>query len=255
MLRQIGKRVAGALASLLGALTTTVFPGGPLQVLVGGTLACAAILRHSARLTAAATWAPIASTQMRVARRLAGAWPEVHVASLGYADYGEALRAGLLASTGDAAVIFDVDYYDLEFAAAALGTLDRAPTPTGPVVVVGSKRAPGSQDERTVLRRLATATFSTILRRLFGLSLSDTHGMKVVSLAALRPVVAECRCGADLFDTELIIRAERAGFRVAEIPVVVRELRPSRTSILRRVPRTVGGIIRLRRVLGRPPKR
>ena len=52
-----------------------------------------------------------------------------------------------------------------------------------------------------------------------------------------------------------LVRAERAGFAVAEIPVVVRELRPSRTSILRRVPRTVGGIIRLRRVLGRPPKR
>lgn len=190
-----------------------------------------------------------------VARRVADAWPEVRVASLGYADYGDALRAGLLASTGDAAVIFDVDYYDLEFAEAALDALDATATPTGPVVVVGSKRAPGSQDERTILRRMATAIFSTILRRLFGLSLSDTHGMKVVSLAALRPVVAECRCGADLFDTELIIRAERAGFRVAEIPVVVRELRPSRTSILRRVPRTVGGIIRLRRVLGRPPKR
>lgn len=190
-----------------------------------------------------------------VARRLADEWTEVRVASLGYADYGDALRAGLLASTGDAAVIFDVDYYDLEFASAALDALDVSATPSGPVVVVGSKRAPGSQDERTALRRLATAIFSTILRRLFGLSLSDTHGMKVVSLAALRPVVAECRCGADLFDTELIIRAERAGFRVAEIPVVVRELRPSRTSILRRVPRTVGGIIRLRRVLGRPPKR
>lgn len=190
-----------------------------------------------------------------VARRLALEWPEVRVASLGYADYGDALRAGLLASTGEAAVIFDVDYYDLEFADRALAALDTSVGPTGPVVVVGSKRAPGAQDERSALRRLATAIFSGILRRLFGLSLSDTHGMKVVSLAALRPVVSECRCGADLFDTELIIRAERAGFPVAEIPVVVRELRPSRTSILRRVPRTVGGIIRLRRVLGRPPTR
>ena len=63
------------------------------------------------------------------------------------------------------------------------------------------------------------------------------------------------QCGADLFDTELIIRAERAGFAVAEVPVVVRELRPSRTSILRRVPRTIGGLVRLRRVLGPPPRR
>ncbi|MFM7617723.1 MAG: glycosyltransferase [Actinomycetes bacterium] len=190
-----------------------------------------------------------------VARRLEAEWPEVRVASLGYADYGDALRAGLLASRGEVAVIFDVDYYDLAFASAAIEVLDASPEPTGPVVVVGSKRAPGARDERIVLRRLATAIFSGILRGLFGLSLSDTHGMKVLSLVALRPVVPECRCGADLFDTELIIRAERVGYRVAEIPVVVRELRPSRTSILRRVPRTLGGLIRLRRLLGRPPRR
>ena len=109
-------------------------------------------------------------TTEAVARELAAVHPEVRVASLGYADYGDALRAGLLAATGDAAVIFDVDYYDLDFAAAALDALDRSPTPTGPVVVVGSKRAPGSQDQRSPLRRLATAIFSGILRRLFGLS-------------------------------------------------------------------------------------
>ena len=190
-----------------------------------------------------------------VARELAERHPDVHATSLGRADYGDALRAGLEQGAGSLAVIFDVDYFDLDFADAALAVLDPAAEPTGPVVVVGSKRASGSQDTRTPLRRAATAIFSGILRRLFGLSLSDTHGMKVLNLAALRPTIATCRCGADLFDTELIIRAERAGFAVAEVPVVVRELRPSRTSILRRVPRTIGGLVRLRRVLGPPPRR
>jgi glycosyltransferase involved in cell wall biosynthesis len=190
-----------------------------------------------------------------VARDLADRHAEVHATSIGRADYGEALRAGLEQGAGSVAVIFDVDYFDLEFADAALGVLDPGTEPTGPVVVVGSKRATGSQDTRSPLRRAATAIFSGILRRLFGLSLSDTHGMKVLNLGALRPTIATCRCGADLFDTELIIRAERAGFAVAEVPVVVRELRPSRTSILRRVPRTVGGLVRLRRVLGPPPGR
>ena len=190
----------------------------------------------------------------QIAERICSRLSEVSTQSLGYADYGDALRAGLNSSGGEVAIIFDVDYFDLDFADSALEVLDWSSNPTGPVVVVGSKRAPGSSDNRSKLRRLATAIFSGILRRQFGLSLSDTHGMKVLNLAALRGVIDECQCGADLFDTEVIIRAERAGMIVAEVPVNVTELRPSRTSILRRVPRTLGGIVRLRRVLGPVPR-
>ena len=117
-----------------------------------------------------------------VARELAERHSEVHATSLGCADYGDALRAGLEQGAGSLAVIFDVDYFDLDFADAALAVLDPAAEPTGPVVVVGSKRASGSQDTRSPLRRAATAIFSGILRRLFGLSLSDTHGMKVLKI-------------------------------------------------------------------------
>jgi len=189
-----------------------------------------------------------------IAARIAEALPEVEVHSMRVADYGEALRTGLLASRGEIGVVFDVDFYDLEFLKAALDVLDAGGDPSGPVVVVGSKRAPGSRDERSPLRRAATSVFTWILHRGFGLSLSDTHGMKVLNLGVLRPALQACRLGADLFDTELIIRAERSGWRVAEIPVTVRELRPARTSIARRVPRTLVGLARLRLAVGRAPR-
>ena len=57
--------------------------------------------------------------------------------------------------------------------------------------------------------------------------------------------------GQDLFDTELILRVERAGLRTAEIPVGVTELRPARTSIMKRVPRTLLGLVKLRIALFR----
>ena len=60
--------------------------------------------------------------------------------------------------------------------------------------------------------------------------------MKAVNLLCCVDAVRACRSGADLFDTELIIRAEHSGLAIAEIPVTVTELRPSRTSIARRVP-------------------
>ena len=90
-----------------------------------------------------------------VAARIAGALPEVEVHSMRTANYGEALRTGLLASRGDVAVIFDVDFWDLQFMKEALDLLDASEDPTGPVVVVGSKRAPGAYDGRSPARRSA----------------------------------------------------------------------------------------------------
>src|SRR6476646_8386463 len=115
-----------------------------------------------------------------IAARIAEAVPEVEVHSMRTANYGEALRTGLVASRGDVAVIFDVDFWDLQFMKEALDVLDAGPDPLGPAIVVGSKRAPGSHDGRVLLRRLATGVFSTILRAGFGLTVSDTHGMKVL---------------------------------------------------------------------------
>lgn len=189
-----------------------------------------------------------------VAARLADRIPEVATHSMRAADYGEALRTGLLEASGEIGVIFDVDYYDLDFLKHALELIDASEAPTGPAIVVGSKRAPGARDDRSSLRRAATSVFSTILRRGFGLTLSDTHGMKVLNLLALRDAVRACRSGADLFDTELIIRAEHSGLVTAEIPVTVTELRPSRTSIGRRVPRTLIGLAQLRMRLGGMPR-
>ncbi len=77
-----------------------------------------------------------------IAARIAEAVPEVEVHSMRTANYGEALRTGLLASRGDVAVIFDVDFWDLQFLKEALDLLDASADPSGPVVVVGSKRAP-----------------------------------------------------------------------------------------------------------------
>ncbi len=186
-----------------------------------------------------------------IAERLAGAIAEVYVHRLPVADYGEAIRTGLLESRADIVVLFDVDFYDLGFLKEALTVLDDDPDPTGPVIVVGSKRAPGAHDERAYIRRLATGVFSGILRLVFDLEVSDTHGMKVIRRDVLEPIARQCAFGVDLFDTELIIRAERSGWRVAEVPVTVVEQRPARTAMLHRVPRTLWGIVKLRVVLGR----
>jgi glycosyltransferase involved in cell wall biosynthesis len=183
-----------------------------------------------------------------IADALATAEPEVRVEHEAVADYGRALRSGLLAARGEAIVNFDADFFDLGFLAAAV---DRVLAPDGPAIVVGTKRGAGATDERSFFRKAATATFSTLLRVGFGLHVSDTHGIKAMRREAVEPFARVCTSGQDLFDTELILRVERAGLRTAEIPVLVTELRPARSSLLKRVPRTLRGLVKLRIALSR----
>src|SRR5438552_3819524 len=84
------------------------------------------------------------------------------------------------------------------------------------------------------------------LRVAFGFRGTDTHGLKALRKARLEPIAAQCVTDRSLFDTELVLRAERAALRVVEIPVDVREIRqPGWWSIAGRAPEAVWNLIRL----------
>jgi glycosyltransferase involved in cell wall biosynthesis len=190
---------------------------------------------------------------LAIARHLSEELPEVRVFSRKSPDYGAALRDGMLAAQGELVVTFDVDYYDLGFVDRSLALLTR--TEHAPAIVVGSKRAPGARDQRPWPRRLVTTVYSGIVRLGFSLSVSDTHGMKAMRRPAVESLVRRCHFRTDLFDTELVIRSERAGLLVEELPVTAQERRPSRTPMWRRVPRTLAGMVVLRLALWRDGRR
>ncbi len=180
-------------------------------------------------------------TTAELAAGLAAEHPEVVAVSDPTPDYGRALRRGLLTARGDVVVNFDVDYYDLEFLDQAVALVQ-----DGAGIVVGTKRGAGAQDDRPLPRRVVTGVFAGLLRVGFGLRASDTHGMKALDRARVVPLAERCQLGTDLFDTELVLRAERAGLVVAEVPVRVVERRPARSPIARRVLRTLLGLRKLR---------
>lgn len=140
-----------------------------------------------------------------LARATAATELTVQVLSRPLADYGAAMQMGILEALGDVVVIFDVDYYDVDFVDRVLPELTRD---GGPAIVVGSKRAPGTNDTRPWPRHAITAGFSLLLRVGFGLHVSDTHGMKGMRRAVVEPIVQRCRFGTDLFDTELVLHAD-----------------------------------------------
>lgn len=177
-----------------------------------------------------------------VARRVAGDAP-VEVHSLPDPDYGAAMHDGFVLAHGEWVVNFDIDYFSAPFLLEVQRLAEEAD------LVIASKRDPGSDDRRPLLRRLATAVFNLLLRGMFRSSITDTHGMKAFRRDLVADVVPSVVSRQDLFDTELVLRAERRGYRIVEVPVVVEESRPAR-SLLKRVPRTLKGLWEIRRILG-----
>ena len=159
-------------------------------------------------------------------------------------NYGLAMRYGMESVTSeDWIVVFDIDYFSGPFVAKVVDAADTAD------VVIASKRAPGSVDNRAFVRRLATRVFNQILRSAVGSKVSDTHGIKAFRRSTAAQLLPDVQLTQDLFDTEMVIRAERAGFRIVEVPIVVEELREARSSLIKRIPRTLRGIQRLRTTL------
>lgn len=165
-----------------------------------------------------------------VVRALADRYPEVRGWSLDRPSYGSALRSGILQAGHDRIVVFNADFWSVEFAVRAVELLDRHD------VVVGSKRAKGARDERGVKRRLVTSAFNGFLRLVFRFRGTDTHGLKAIRGGAMREIAAACVTDREIFDTEMILRAQRSGLDVVELPVSVRESRPTRYGLMSRVP-------------------
>jgi glycosyltransferase involved in cell wall biosynthesis len=160
-------------------------------------------------------------------------------------DYGRALRKGFREANGEIVINFDVDFYDFDFLERAVSII-REESPNRPGIVVGSKRALGANDKRSPIRRFATFTFSTLLKVGFGLGVSDTHGIKAIHRPSVLEIEKHCAFTVDLFDTELILRSERNGIIVSEIPVTVEESRPARSNLISRIPRTLLGLTKMR---------
>ena len=170
---------------------------------------------------------------------------ECRLVILELANYGNALKHGFLNAENQIVISFDIDYFSEDFLEDAL-ELDKKYA-----AITASKRLVKSDDGRRFIRRLATFIFVTILKLLFKTKLSDTHGMKAVRKSSIINQIDNVVSTQDLFDTELLIRVEKSGNKILEVPAVVNEIRPSVSVIYKRIPRTISSLLKLRAQLSR----
>lgn len=178
---------------------------------------------------------------VEIAVGLAERFPQVRTFSYGQPNYGAALKKGILEARGEFVVCDEIDLCDTDFYRRALAILETNEAD----LVVGSKVMAGALDERPAMRRLGTHVINGMLRVTLGFRGTDTHGLKAFRRTSLVEVARACLVDKDLFASEFVIRAERGGVRVEEIPVRVLEKRTPSIHLLRRVPNVMRNLARL----------
>jgi glycosyltransferase involved in cell wall biosynthesis len=166
---------------------------------------------------------------------------QVKLMSLGEPNYGKALKQGILMARGELVICDEIDLCDTDFHRRAIEILETGETD----LVIGSKLAAGAEDDRPLLRHAASMAYSTMLRIILGFRGTDTHGLKAFRRVALLDTVRACLVDKDVFASELVIRADRGGVRIKEIPVRVIEKRPPSINLFKRVPNVLKSVAKL----------
>ncbi len=152
-----------------------------------------------------------------LARRLATEIPGVRAVHLDQKGRGRALRTVWAASTARVVAYMDVDLStDLDALAPLIAPLLSGHSD----VAIGSRLATGAHVVRGPKREFISRGYNDLLHATLGVHFHDAQcGFKAVRTDVARWLVPEIVDQAWFFDTELLVRAERAGLRIHEVPV------------------------------------
>ena len=172
-------------------------------------------LPYSFRITIADNASTDGTTEL--ADRLADCYEEVEAVHLAEKGRGRALKQVWLHSDAEVLVYMDVD---LSTDLAALLPLI-APVLSGHSdLAIGSRLARGSRVVRAAKREFISRSYNLILRQALAARFTDAQcGFKAIRADVARGLLPLVQDDGWFFDTELLVLAERSGFRIHEVPV------------------------------------
>lgn len=187
-------------------------------------------------------------------------WPELqvmrHPTNRGK---GAAVRTGMLAAGGRLLLFADADGaapidQEAKLAEAIRGSVDQdCADRVGADLAVGSRLVSAADVSlrRTRTRGLLGRTFARFARWWLGISVRDTQcGFKMFRRRAGRELFSRGQEVGYLFDLELLVLAQRLGYRIAEVPINWSEVPGGQFSPIRQLSKILPVLWRLRR--GRP---
>ena len=180
-----------------------------------------------------------------LARELEAEHERVRALVLTVKGRGIALREAWLGSDADVVSYMDVDLStDLGHLPELVGMVAEG----GYDVASGSRLARGSETTRSLKREVISRCYVLIIRAFFPrLRISDAQcGFKAAARRAVEAVVPSIEDRGWFFDTELLVRAHQAGFRVGELPVHWVEDPDTKVQIVSTATEDIRGLVRRR---------
>jgi glycosyltransferase involved in cell wall biosynthesis len=180
-----------------------------------------------------------------IAQGLAQRYPgQVGYVHLDQKGRGRALRKAWTESDADVVSYMDVDLStDLSAFRPLIdsllsGTYD---------VAIGSRLAKGAQVQRGLKRDFISRTYNLIIKLMFWHHFSDAQcGFKAITRRAVRDIVPLIQDQAWFFDSELLLLAERMGYKISEVPVTWEDDPDSRVKIANTAWEDIKGLFRVR---------
>ncbi len=183
-------------------------------------------------------------TTLSVAQGLAERFDDVAPLHVPQKGRGRALRKAWLDSDADAMCYMDVD---LSTDLSALLPLATSVLEEGYDVATGSRMTRGSDITRSLRREATSRGFILLIKILFLSKLSDTQcGFKAIAREAAQELIPRIENQEWFFDTELLLLAEKGGYRVKDVPVHWVEDPDSRVNVAKTVAEDLRGLLRMR---------
>ncbi len=158
---------------------------------------------------------------------------------------GRALNRAWLTSKADILTYMDVD---LSTSLESLLPMIQPLAEGTAQIATGSRLRKESKVKRSFKRELISRSYNYVLRISLGLSTSDAQcGFKAIRRELAQELLPEVADTQWFFDTELLVKAERRGLTVHEVPVAWVEDTDSRVNIRRTATDDLKGVHRLRK--------
>ena len=142
-----------------------------------------------------------------------------------------------------------VSYMDVDLSTGleAFPTLIGAIAEEGYDLAVGSRLMAGSRVERSLGRRTLTSGYRLIIKAMFRTRFSDAQcGFKAVRADVARLLIPLIEDNNWFFDTEMLILAEKVGYRVKDVPVAWVEDSDTRVNVPKTISEDLRGLARMR---------
>ena len=141
-----------------------------------------------------------------------------------------------------------VSYMDVDLSTGldALPPLVRSIAEEGYHVGNGSRLLPGAKVSRSLKRRILTRGYLALIKTLFRVRFSDAQcGFKAMRSDLARKLIPHIENNNWFFDTEALILAEMAGYRIKDVPVSWVEDLDTRVDVPKTVTEDVKGLLRM----------